>query len=40
MNKVYKFHTYPNHAHFILINKAIGCSHPVFNHFLSLGNHA
>jgi putative transposase len=40
MNKAYKFRIYPNQAQAILINKTIGCSRFVFNHFLSLWNHA
>ncbi|MEC2829978.1 IS200/IS605 family element RNA-guided endonuclease TnpB [Bacillus cereus] len=40
MNKAYKFCIYPNQAQAILINKTIGCSRFVFNHFLSLWDHA
>ncbi|HHL0973945.1 TPA: IS200/IS605 family element RNA-guided endonuclease TnpB [Bacillus cereus] len=40
MNKAYKFRIYPNQAQAILINKTIGCSRFVFNHFLSLWDHA
>jgi putative transposase len=36
INKAYKFRIYPNKAQAILINKTIGCSRFVFNHFLSL----
>ncbi|MED1869811.1 helix-turn-helix domain-containing protein, partial [Bacillus thuringiensis] len=36
INKAYKFRIYPNHAQEILINKTIGCSRFIFNHFLSL----
>ena len=40
INKAFKFRIYPNQAQAILINKTIGCSRFVFNHFLSLWNHA
>jgi len=40
INKAYKFRIYPNQAQTILINKTIGCSRFVFNHFLSLWDHA
>ncbi|HHL0974585.1 TPA: RNA-guided endonuclease TnpB family protein, partial [Bacillus cereus] len=40
MNKAYKFRIYPNQAQVILINKTIGCSRFVFNHFLSLWDYA
>uniref|UniRef100_UPI0011250BE8 RNA-guided endonuclease TnpB family protein n=1 Tax=Bacillus cereus TaxID=1396 RepID=UPI0011250BE8 len=40
INKAYKFRIYPNKAKAILINKRIGCSRFVFNHFLSLWDHA
>ncbi|MEJ9268792.1 helix-turn-helix domain-containing protein, partial [Bacillus thuringiensis] len=40
MNKAYKFRIYPNQAQAILINKTIGGSRFVFNHFLSLWDHA
>ncbi|MEC2496145.1 RNA-guided endonuclease TnpB family protein, partial [Bacillus cereus] len=40
MNKAYKFRIYPNQAQAILINKTIGCSRFVFNHFLSLWDQA
>ncbi|MFE5131716.1 RNA-guided endonuclease TnpB family protein [Bacillus mobilis] len=40
INKAYKFRIYPNQAQAILINKTIGCSRFVFNHFLSLWDHA
>ncbi|MDT3498547.1 helix-turn-helix domain-containing protein, partial [Bacillus toyonensis] len=36
INKAYKFRIYPNQAQTTLINKTIGCSRFVFNHFLSL----
>ena len=36
INKAFKFRIYPNQAQAILINKTIGCSRFVFNHFLSL----
>lgn len=39
IHKAYKFRIYPNQAQAILINKTIGCSRFVFNHFLSLWNH-
>lgn len=40
INKAYKFRIYPNKAQAILINKTIGCSRFVFNHFLSLWDNA
>ena len=40
INKAYKFRIYPNQAQTILINKTIGCSRFVFNHFLSLWDQA
>ncbi|EPF02438.1 MULTISPECIES: RNA-guided endonuclease TnpB family protein [Bacillus] len=40
INKAYKFRIYPNKAQAILINKTIGCTRFVFNHFLSLWSHA
>ena len=40
INKAYKFRIYPNQAQAILINKTIGCSRFVFNHFLSLWDRA
>ncbi|MEM5666397.1 IS200/IS605 family element RNA-guided endonuclease TnpB [Bacillus toyonensis] len=40
INKAYKFRIYPNKAQTTLINKTIGCSRFVFNHFLSLWDHA
>ncbi|PGS71156.1 transposase [Bacillus thuringiensis] len=40
INKAYKFRIYPNKAQAILINKTIGCSRFVFNHFLLLWNNA
>ena len=40
INKAYKFRIYPNKAQVILINKTIGCSRFVFNHFLSLWDNA
>ncbi len=39
INKAFKFRIYPNQAQAILINKTIGCSRFVFNHFLSLWDH-
>ncbi|SPT76114.1 Transposase, IS605 OrfB [Bacillus cereus] len=36
INKAYKFRIYLNKAQATLINKTIGCSCFVFNHFLSL----
>jgi putative transposase len=38
INKAYKFRIYPNKEQKTLINKTIGCSRFVFNHFLSLWN--
>lgn len=38
INKAYKFRIYPNKEQAILINKTIGCSRFVFNHFLSKWN--
>lgn len=38
MHKAYKFRIYPNKEQATLINKTIGCSRFVFNHFLSLWN--
>ncbi|PEJ86555.1 helix-turn-helix domain-containing protein, partial [Bacillus toyonensis] len=40
INKAYKFRIYPNKAQAILINITMGCSRFVFNHFLSLWDHA
>ncbi|PEM43129.1 RNA-guided endonuclease TnpB family protein, partial [Bacillus wiedmannii] len=40
INKAYKFRIYPNKSQAALINKTIGCSRFVFNHFLSLWDHA
>ncbi|MGG3673782.1 IS200/IS605 family element RNA-guided endonuclease TnpB [Bacillus nitratireducens] len=40
INKAYKFRIYPNQAQANLINKTIGCSRFVFNHFLSLWDNA
>ncbi|PEC66632.1 RNA-guided endonuclease TnpB family protein, partial [Bacillus toyonensis] len=40
INKAYKFRIYPNQAQATLINKTIGCSRFVFNHFLSLWDNA
>ncbi len=34
IHKAYTFRIYPNQAQAILINKTIGCSRFVFNHFL------
>lgn len=36
--KTYKFRLYPNEEQSVLINKTIGCSRFVFNHFLELWN--
>lgn len=36
INKAYKFRIYPNQTQATLINKTIGCSRFVFNHFLYL----
>jgi len=38
VNKAYKFRIYPNKEQAILINKTIGCSRFVFNHFLANWN--
>ncbi|MBD8496745.1 IS200/IS605 family element RNA-guided endonuclease TnpB [Paenibacillus arenosi] len=38
IKKAYKFRLYPNKRQATLINKTIGCSRFVFNHFLSLWN--
>ncbi|KAB7707006.1 IS200/IS605 family element transposase accessory protein TnpB [Bacillus aerolatus] len=38
VNKAYKFRIYPTEEQAVLINKTIGCSRFVFNHFLSLWN--
>ncbi|MGG2063855.1 IS200/IS605 family element RNA-guided endonuclease TnpB [Bacillus sp. S14(2024)] len=38
VNKAYKFRIHPNKEQAILINKTIGCSRFVFNHFLSKWN--
>ncbi|OTW70721.1 transposase, partial [Bacillus thuringiensis serovar roskildiensis] len=40
INKAYRFRIYPNQSQAILISKTIGCSRFVFNHFLSLWEHA
>ncbi|EEL13782.1 Transposase, IS605 OrfB [Bacillus cereus 95/8201] len=40
INKAYKFRIYPNKEQASLINKTIGCSRFVFNHFLSLWDNA
>ncbi|MEI4620391.1 IS200/IS605 family element transposase accessory protein TnpB [Bacillus pfraonensis] len=40
VNKAYKFRIYPNKEQATLINKTIGCSQFVFNHFLSKWNDA
>ncbi|PHG59731.1 helix-turn-helix domain-containing protein, partial [Bacillus toyonensis] len=40
INKAYKFRIYPNKAQAPLINKTIGCSRFVCNHFLSLWDNA
>lgn len=38
VNKAYKFRIYPNKKQIELINKTIGCSRFVFNHFLAKWN--
>ncbi|WP_440896515.1 IS200/IS605 family element RNA-guided endonuclease TnpB [Amphibacillus sp. Q70] len=38
VNKAYKFRLYPNKEQQILMNKTIGCSRFVFNHFLAKWN--
>ncbi|KAB7709187.1 IS200/IS605 family element transposase accessory protein TnpB [Bacillus aerolatus] len=38
VNKAYKFRIYPTEEQAVLMNKTIGCSRFVFNHFLSLWN--
>ena len=38
MHKAYKFRIYPTQEQAILINKSIGCSRFVFNHFLAKWN--
>ncbi|HDR8072380.1 TPA: helix-turn-helix domain-containing protein, partial [Bacillus cereus] len=40
INKAYKFRIYSNKAQATLIHKTIGCSRFIFNHFLSLWDHA
>ncbi|KPD09143.1 transposase [Aneurinibacillus migulanus] len=35
INKAYKFRIYPNKEQAVLINKTIGCSRFIFNHFLA-----
>ena len=40
VNKAYKFRLYPNKQQRELINKTIGCSRFVFNHFLNAWNEA
>ncbi|WP_084185070.1 helix-turn-helix domain-containing protein, partial [Salinicoccus luteus] len=35
IHKAYKFRLYPNKEQSILINKTIGCSRFVYNHFLN-----
>ncbi|RRJ65694.1 transposase [Paenibacillus oralis] len=40
IHKAYKFRIYPNKDQAVLINKTIGCSRFVFNHFLGLWNEA
>ena len=37
-HKAYKFRLYPNKEQAILINKTIGCSRFVYNHFLNQWN--
>ncbi|WP_415782880.1 helix-turn-helix domain-containing protein, partial [Bacillus manliponensis] len=38
INKAFKFRIYPNKEQATLINKTIGCSRFVFNHFLTKWN--
>jgi putative transposase len=38
INKAYKFRIFPNKKQILLINKTIGCSRFVFNHFLAKWN--
>src|SRR5699024_12788169 len=38
IHKAYKFRLYPNKEQAILINKTIGCSRFVYNHFLNQWN--
>jgi transposase len=40
INKAYKFRIYPSKTQASLINKTIGCSRFVFNHFLALWDNA
>jgi putative transposase len=40
MHKAFKFRLYPNEEQATLINKSIGCSRFVFNHFLAKWNEA
>ncbi|RRJ54807.1 transposase [Paenibacillus oralis] len=40
VHKAYKFRIYPSQDQVVLINKTIGCSRFVFNHFLGLWNEA
>jgi putative transposase len=40
VNKAYKFRLYPTKQQQILITKTMGCSHFIFNHFLSKWNKA
>ncbi|WP_459796093.1 helix-turn-helix domain-containing protein, partial [Alkalibacterium sp. m-11] len=35
IHKAYKFRLYPNKEQAILINKTIGCSRFIYNHFLN-----
>ncbi|MDP4099261.1 IS200/IS605 family element RNA-guided endonuclease TnpB [Paenibacillus sp. P96] len=38
VHKAYRFRIYPNQDQIVLINKTLGCSRFVFNHFLALWN--
>ncbi|MFB5679046.1 IS200/IS605 family element RNA-guided endonuclease TnpB [Paenibacillus terreus] len=38
VHKAYRFRIYPNQDQIVLINKTLGCSRFVFNHFLGLWN--
>ncbi|GJM72026.1 hypothetical protein HMSSN036_42420 [Paenibacillus macerans] len=40
IHKAYKFRIYPSKDQAVLINKTIGCSRFVFNHFLGVWNEA
>ena len=39
-HKAFKFRLYPSKEQIVLINKSIGCSRYVFNHFLATWNKA